>query len=81
VIRTASDNVRDWQNNIGELPPACRPRGRMAFSVNSHDDSHIIQVYPSGQIVWMRGQKRRPWLSLAGVIIPLGTSSHVQWCS
>ena len=72
LIRLEQDGLASWKNNIATLPKQCRPIGRLAFLLNQHEESHRIDVLPSGAIIWVNGRKITNWLSLDGIAFSTG---------
>jgi len=53
---------------IAELPASCRPTdGQLTFYVGQQERQHRIDVNPSGQVLWVAGNRTLPWVSLDGI--------------
>lgn len=59
--------VSDWTPIMGIMPPQCRPESRLRFTVSNEKSSHVVDVLPSGQIVWIAGEKASERVSLNGI--------------
>lgn len=52
---TRTDGLPPPGSAIGTLPAGYRPPKRMIFAANGAGESVRIDVYPNGQIIWVRG--------------------------
>lgn len=69
VIRTNDLQTSSWLNVITEqMPRACRPSEKILVSINHHNVTHRIDIFPSGRVEWISGSKVNGWLSLSGVL-------------
>ena len=52
---------------IATLPAHARPPKRLAFTLDNHDKSARVDVFPDGRITWIQGGHDHGWLSLDGI--------------
>lgn len=60
-----------WGRPFATLPKNCRPRGRLIFNLNNHQNTARVDVLPNGQVKWVAGGRSHHWMSLTGIVIPL----------
>jgi hypothetical protein len=49
------------------LPEDCRPKGELIFTLNQHESTMRIDVYPNGRVAYVAGSNQYNWVSLDGI--------------
>lgn len=63
---------------LARLPSSCRPDTRLVYNVNHNRISHRVDVLPSGELVWVGGQKEVVWLALDGLAFFQNSGSPLE---
>ena len=54
-----------WRSHVATLSEACRPAQRLIFSLNAHESTQRIDIFPDGSVRWIDGKKT--WVSFDGI--------------
>jgi hypothetical protein len=58
-----------WSRPMVTLPSDCRPKGRLIFNMNNHQNTARVDVLTNGQVKWVAGGRSHHWISLTGIHI------------
>jgi hypothetical protein len=68
MLRPDNSQLDRWTSGLARLPAECTPQdGTLLMHVNQHEQSHRVDVQPSGSLVWVVGERHFAWLSLDGI--------------
>merc|ERR550517_2275093 len=63
--------------DIAQLPVECRPATkRLIFNLNNHGKTARVDVETNGKVVWVAGGQDHGWVSLTGIVFPVGGNSE-----
>ena len=69
----------NWSNLVAIVPADCRPQdGRLVFQVNHNEYTHRVDVTPKGEVIWVNGTQKYPWLSLDGILFTPSSSETLN---
>ena len=66
---------------IGTLPVGSRPKERLIFHVNNHENAARVDVLPNGQIHWITGGKSHGWISLTGIVFSTAAETKLTFAN
>jgi len=69
-----------WEH-IATLPADMRPKQRLIFNTNTHNQNARVDVLTNGQIHFIVGNQSHDWVSLDGISFDLGSSKPLTLTS
>ena len=66
------------QKTLALVPPACRPKERLAFTVNNNEVQIRLDLHSDGRLIWAEGSIRHNWVSISGITYVVPKELSVQ---
>jgi hypothetical protein len=60
--------AKGMRNPLTTLPPTCRPKRRLVFTIDNNDNPLRVDVLPDGTVRKVAGRWKYGWLSLDGIL-------------